>query len=497
MFWARSAAVIGYVFAHSIRGNDRRTFRIVPTAVLLVLSVLAMVLVPGVTPAAEARSAPPVTVASLETQTLDDSAVVSPQVYGGTPVFSPNPYPWMTSLLSAYEADPYQAQFCAGMLVAPAWVLTAAHCVDGGMRNDEVQIVPGVLNLRTITPSARQIVKEIHIHPGWNSVTFNNDVALLKLAQPSRNASVPTVALIAPGRSLPEGRRAVTLGWGENGFGGYPPDLRWAWLSVAAGDTSGWCASHSSRYVRSTMVCAGGDGWLNTADSCPGDSGGPLLIDVPGGWEVAGIVSWGSGTNVDSCGLVGFPGVYTRVSAFLPWIREQIDRFVDVPVGVWFDGAAHELRARGITTGTPSSSEFSPNQLVNRAQMATFLWRLGGSQPSSNSCGFVDVPLSAGYARAACWLKSRGLTVRSRFDPNGPVTRAQMSLFLWRFAGQPDGPESCGFVDVPASAEFARASCWLSARGITTNNPFRPSGLVTRAQMAAFLARTGPVVGAW
>ena len=51
-------------------------------------------------------------------------------------------------------------------------------------------------------------------------------------------------------------------------------------------------------------------------------------------------------------------------------------------------------------------------------------------------------------------------------------------------------PTSCGFADEATIPGFARAgACWLKANGITTTNPYRAAGVVTRGEMAAFLWR--------
>ena len=57
-------------------------------------------------------------------------------------------------------------------------------------------------------------------------------------------------------------------------------------------------------------------------DSCNGDSGGPLISrSVPGGtMHLAGVVSFGTPT----CG-VGYPGVYTSIEHYLPWIKEHLE----------------------------------------------------------------------------------------------------------------------------------------------------------------------------
>ena len=56
------------------------------------------------------------------------------------------------------------------------------------------------------------------------------------------------------------------------------------------------------------------------SDSCGGDSGGPMVLRKPGGaWYQMGVVSFGS----KKCGL-GKPAVYTRVTAYLDWIKDNM-----------------------------------------------------------------------------------------------------------------------------------------------------------------------------
>ena len=86
------------------------------------------------------------------------------------------------------------------------------------------------------------------------------------------------------------------------------------------------CPSRS-RVNSSTQFCAGGELGM---DSCNGDSGGGLFwrkgtledADSAEPWYLIGIVSFGS----RSCGI-GRPAVYTRGSAFLDWIRTNMEKY--------------------------------------------------------------------------------------------------------------------------------------------------------------------------
>jgi hypothetical protein len=157
------------------------------------------------------------------------------------------------------------------------------------------------------------------------------------------------------------------------------------------------------------------------------------------------------------------------------------------------------LALRGIALGTGPKT-FSPTLTVTRQQMALFMWRMKGSPNGPSECGFTDQKDIASNARVAtCWLQANGITTNNPYNPTGTVTRDQMAAFLWRLAGKPDGPDNCGFIETKERIQdWARkGACWLKANEITKNNPYNPAGTVTRDQMARFLYRLGGTFKLW
>lgn len=78
------------------------------------------------------------------------------------------------------------------------------------------------------------------------------------------------------------------------------------------------CEARYGQKFTNRMICAGNLSEDKRVDSCQGDSGGPLMCQRSNGrWIILGITSWGYG-----CGRKDSPGVYTKVSKFVPWIKK-------------------------------------------------------------------------------------------------------------------------------------------------------------------------------
>ena len=182
------------------------------------------------------------------------------------------------------------------------------------------------------------------------------------------------------------------------------------------------------------------------------------------------------------------------------WPVNTVGGFSDVPETAFFADAVVWAANAGITNGT-SPTRFSPNSQLNRAQMATFLWRYANEPPPPASHPFSDVIADSYYEDAVAWLAQTGVTTgtsATTFSPLLRVTRAQMAVFLWRYANEPAPPASHPFTDVPPGAFYEDAVAWLAQTGITTGTSattFSPNSRVTRGQMVTFLHRYEQIFG--
>ena len=147
----------------------------------------------------------------------------------------------------------------------------------------------------------------------------------------------------------------------------------------------------------------------------------------------------------------------------------------------WAEDEIDFVSARGLINGM-SATIYAPNASTTRAQLWTILARQ------------ADVELNGGatwYEKAQLWSKDKG--VSDGANPNAAINRAQMVTMLWRTMGQPAATDKVSFADVPAGSYYAQAVAWAVENGITAGvggGRFDPTATCTRAQIAAFLARS-------
>lgn len=238
-----------------------------------------------------------------------NSELVDPRIVGGTAT-TVEKYPWQVALLYGVVAEPQRVLRCGGSVIAPNWILTAAHCVADGTQEDAVSQATfyRVQGLRA------KILKVI-AHPQFNSDTLENDVALLKVDTALPDGSVVPIA--AANIDIPDQSSVYVTGWGAIFEGGPTSEiLRVAKMPLVANSVCNAPESYNDK-IKSGMMCAGyRDGGL---DSCQGDSGGPAVVMEDGKPLLAGVVSFGEG-----CARKLKYGVYTRVSSYADWIRQTI-----------------------------------------------------------------------------------------------------------------------------------------------------------------------------
>ena len=147
----------------------------------------------------------------------------------------------------------------------------------------------------------------------------------------------------------------------------------------------------------------------------------------------------------------------------------------------WAKDEIDFVSARGLVNGM-SATIYAPNNSTTRAQLWTILARQNGADLNGGNTW---------YEKAQNWAKDKG--VSDGANHNAAINRAQMVTMLWRAVGQPTAGGTANFTDVPTDSYYAQAVAWAVENGITTgvgNGHFDPTGTCTRAQIAAFLARS-------
>ncbi len=307
---------------------------------------------------------------------------------------------------------------CTGSIIAPNWVLSAAHCfIDRNGRIADPSRYPVTLGRHRHNPVATRSVRRIVVHPDYDytgNSGVKRDLALLQVFRPF---PVSPVKLLKPDEEPPSGSAATSVGWGRTTHTtGTDVLMRVDQTFLSPEEcnrTTPWGADTSTSqppgfWVDEGVLCIGnehrafyryddnGNPVLIRGGIAPGDSGGPVLVPIRGGWGQIGIHSGGGGVNL--------PALAIRTSFFHDYITETMS------------GDAHLFFAH-FANGTGTSSELV---LLNAAphpiQPALYFFDRGGQPIAPESV--VDVTGDLKVTRDG------GLTIQAEMEPLEELTIA-------------------------------------------------------------------------
>uniref|UniRef100_A0A8C1XB40 Hepsin n=1 Tax=Cyprinus carpio TaxID=7962 RepID=A0A8C1XB40_CYPCA len=240
-------------------------------------------------------------------------------------------WPWQVSL--QYDG----VHQCGGSIISDRWIISAAHCFPERYRHvSRWRVLMGTIYN---TPISKNVViaevKTVVYHSSYlpfvdaNIDDNSRDIAVLALTKPLQFTDyIQPVCLPTYGQRLADGQMGTVTGWGNMEYYGTQANaLQEAHVPIIS-DAVCNGPDYYDNQVTTTMFCAGYE--KGGTDSCQGDSGGPFVasdvLSKTSRYRLLGVVSWGTG-----CAMAKKPGVYTRVSRFLPWISTAMRMYENSP----------------------------------------------------------------------------------------------------------------------------------------------------------------------
>lgn len=168
-------------------------------------------------------------------------------------------------------------------------------------------------------------------------------------------------------------------------------------------------------------------------------------------------------------------------------------QFSDLDTSMWYHQAIDYALEHHLMSGY-SGKVFGPNHQLSRAMLAQILYTREGRPSVARRSAFTDVPDNMWCADAVNWAVGRGIVSgydENRFGPDDIMTREQIAVVLWRYAGSPASSQALRFQDADRISDYAReAMQWAVQSNIIhgyNNGTLNAGGLTTRAQTAQIL----------
>ncbi|CAK1540240.1 unnamed protein product [Leptosia nina] len=232
------------------------------------------------------------------------------RIAGGS-ITTINQYPFVASTLFSRN-NVVWVQSCTGAIINNRALLSSANCYLGDPVNRwRIRVGSSYANSGGVVHNVYTIV----IHNNYNSITRDNDIAIVRSSTTfTYNNNVAYIPLAGANYNIPDNSAVWALGWGRTTQTAAPSEqLRRVQVWTVNANVCRNNYLEVGFTVTNNMLCSG---WVNQGGrgQCEGDDGGPLIHNN----NLVGVFSWGQ-----QCASSRYPDINTKVSPYITWIRNN------------------------------------------------------------------------------------------------------------------------------------------------------------------------------